>query len=58
MLIIKVDDTVLVFNKYEGTVVNISGGQLVIYCPEYDTANPWLVTDPTNVIVLSTALVN
>jgi hypothetical protein len=57
-MIIKIDDTVLVFNRFEGTVVGIEDGQLVIYCPEYDDVQPYLVTDPKNVILLKTVYVN
>jgi hypothetical protein len=58
MIIIKLDDTVLVFNKYEGTVMDIYDGQLVIYCPDFDAEYPFIVTDSANVIVLKPAIIN
>ena len=50
--VIEINDDVLVFGRYEGTVTNIEGNQVIVYCPTFDKLNPWLVTAITNVKLL------
>ena len=49
---IKVADEVLLFGRYHGTVHTINDTQLLVYCPEFCEAEPWIVIDVTNVILL------
>jgi len=49
----EVNDEVLVFGKYEGTITEIKGDRAVIYCPSLNSAEPWLVTAITNVVLLN-----
>jgi len=53
MDIIKVNDEVLVFGRYEGLVLNIKDEQLLIYCPDFNIDEPYLVTHLSNVIILT-----
>jgi len=56
---IEVGDDVLVFGRYEGTVVKVDTlGQLLIYCPDFDDESPWLVTDLANTVLLEKKLQN
>lgn len=51
---LEIGDDVLVFSRYEGTVMQIEGDQVLIYCPDYDNGAPYLVTEAANVILLQT----
>lgn len=53
-----VGDTVLVFSKYEGTVLELRGSKAMVYCPDFDEAEPYLVTEIDNLIVLQKTLIN
>lgn len=49
----KVGDTVLVFNLFEGTILEVKDNEVVLYCPEYDEEQPYLVTTDDNFILLA-----
>ena len=50
-----VDDTVLVFGQYEGIIVEQTNDQVMIFCPEYNKSEPWLVTHIDNVVLIEPA---
>jgi hypothetical protein len=49
----EVNDEVLVFGKYEGIIHKIEDTQVVLYCPAFNLAEPWLVTAITNIVLLN-----
>jgi hypothetical protein len=53
---IEVLDEVLVFGKYEGTILEHRGDQVMVYCPDFDAASPFLVTDIANVILIQNSV--
>jgi hypothetical protein len=59
-LTFKVNDEVLVFGKYEGTITEIRGDKVLLYCPAFNSDEPWLVTEMTSLVLLeySTRLLN
>lgn len=56
----EVANEVLIFGKYEGTIIEIKGDKAIIYCPAFDPAEPWLVTELSNIVLLkyNTGLLN
>lgn len=49
---IEVNDEVLVFGKYEGTVLEIKAENVMVFCPDFDAEAPYLVTAISNVTLL------
>jgi hypothetical protein len=50
----EINDDVLVFGKYEGTILEIKGENVLIYCPAYNIAEPYLTTHISNIqLILS-----
>ena len=49
---IEVNDEVLVLGKYEGTFTSLEGDRAIVYCPEYNEKEPWLITHISNVVLL------
>lgn len=58
MKLVEVNDSVLFLGQFEGIVTEVKGDQVLIYCPEYDEEQPWIVTGIDNVVVLATRLIN
>lgn len=46
------DDSVLVFGKYEGTILEQNEYMLIIYCPEYNSAEPYLAVSVDDVVLI------
>jgi len=49
-----IDDVVLLFGEYEGVLLEIKDNQVIVYCPTFDEAAPYVVTDIENIIALDT----
>ena len=58
MILLEVNDEVLVFNKYEGTILEITAERVLLYCPEFNEKEPYLVTTIANIQLLTKKLQN
>jgi len=45
-------DEVLVFDKFNGTVIRQTAEEILIYCPDFNPAEPYLITHISNVILI------
>jgi hypothetical protein len=50
--LVEVGSTVLVFGEYEGIILEQHNSRVLVYCPEFSEAEPYLVTDAENVLVV------
>lgn len=46
------DDVVLVFGQYEGVIVEQRENTVLVYCPDFNIDEPYLVTHIDNVILI------